>query len=151
MYDNLPKGEEGTEKELREFNEEIRIEKTEIHELENVVEHEKEKLHQLEEKKEHLEHERHHHHPKACLVFIINGQPQKIEARPDWLLKTAVELALKESGNEGRPIEDWDVKWNNLILDLKKEIREYHFPECVDLFLSLKAGQGGNINRGSCR
>jgi hypothetical protein len=150
MYENLPNSEEGTEKELRELAEEIRIEKTEIHELEDVVEHEKEKLHHLEEKREQLEHER-HHHLEACLVFIINGQPQKVEAKPDWLLKRAVELALKQSGNEGRPIDDWDVKWNNRVLDLKKGIRGFHFPECVDLFLSLKAGQGGDIKPSSCR
>ena len=151
MYENLPNNEAGADKDLRKLAEEIRIEETEIHELEDVVEHEKEKLHHLEEKREHLEHERHHHHPEACLVFIINGLPQKVEARADWPLKSAVEVALKESGNEGRPIDDWDVKWNNRILDLKKEIREYQFPECVDLFLSLKAGQGGAIKHGSCR
>jgi len=151
MYENLPNNEEGTDKELRELTEEIRIEKTEIHELENIVEHEKRELHQLEEKRERLEQAHHHHHPEACLVFIINGQPKKVEAKLEWPLKKAVELALKETGNEGRPTSDWNVTWNNQVLDMNKEIREFHFPECVDLFLSLKAGQGGNLMPQPCK
>jgi hypothetical protein len=152
MYEDLPNNEGGTDKELKELTEEIRIEKTEIHEFENIVEHEKQELRELEEKRERLEHPHHHHHPEACLVFIINGQPQKMGVKPDWSLKRAVELALKETGNEGRPIGDWNVTWNNQVLDLNKEIREFHFPECVDLFLSLKAGQGGNlIQQQPCR
>ncbi|MBN8675444.1 MAG: DUF2604 domain-containing protein [Chitinophagales bacterium] len=59
-------------------------------------------------------------------------------------LKKAVELALKESGNEGRPLSDWSVKWNGQMLDLEKKIKEYKFPECAELYLSLNAGQGGN-------
>jgi hypothetical protein len=32
------------------------------------------------------------------------------------------EQALKETGNEGRPLSDWSVKWNNQVLDMNKKI-----------------------------
>ncbi|MBL7738484.1 MAG: DUF2604 domain-containing protein [Chitinophagaceae bacterium] len=93
-----------------------------------------------------------HPHPKPpkdkeiCLIFIVNGKPEKIEAKVNWHLKKAVEIALKESGNEGRPLSDWSVKWNNRVLDMEKKIEEFNFPECAELFLSLNAGQGGNTS-----
>lgn len=85
-------------------------------------------------------------HPKKkeiCLVFIVNGTPFKMDAIIEWHLKKAVEVALKETGNEGRPLTDWTVKWNNQSLALDKKIEEFNFPECVELFLSLNAGTGG--------
>jgi len=86
------------------------------------------------------------HPPKekeVCLVFIVNGSPHKMEARLEWHLRKAVEIALKATGNEGRPLSDWSVKWQNQALDINKKIEEFHFPECAELFLSLNAGQGG--------
>lgn len=81
---------------------------------------------------------------EICLVFIVNGSPEKVQAKTNWNFKKAVEIALKESGNEGRPLTDWSVKWNNQLLDINKKIEDFHFPECVELFLSLNAGQGGS-------
>ena len=86
------------------------------------------------------------HPPKKkeiCLVFIVNGSPYKMEANIEWHLRKAVELALRETGNEGRPLSDWSVKWNNQVLDMNQKIEEFNFPECAELFLSLNAGQGG--------
>lgn len=80
------------------------------------------------------------------LVFIVNGEAFTLEAKQNWHLRKAVEAALKENGNEGRPLTDWTANWNNQPLDLDKKIEDYSFPEGSEIFLSLNAGQGGNQN-----
>tara|TARA_B100000609_G_C16980564_1_gene313596 strand:- start:118 stop:411 length:294 start_codon:yes stop_codon:yes gene_type:complete len=80
---------------------------------------------------------------KIDLLIIVNGTPTTVEANVNAPLKTAVEKALSDTGNTGRPITDWQLKWNDQVLDLDKKIKEFEFPEGAELFLSLKAGVGG--------
>lgn len=98
----------------------------------------------------HHEHNHHHHHHTIKLIIVVNGKPTEVEARLDAPLSSVIPIALKQTGNEGQPPENWelkDIKGN--ILDLNKKIEEFHFPCDVKLFLSLKAGIGGH--RGSPR
>ncbi len=81
-----------------------------VHSKEEKLEHELDRLEEELEHEEKLEHEisreldesRHHHHKQFFLIFIINGEDYRVEVDPDSLLKTAVENALKASGNTGR-------------------------------------------------
>lgn len=78
------------------------------------------------------------------LVFIANGKETIVDAlsavQP---LSDAVERALAQTGNSGRPIEEWLAKWNNQDLDIKRKIGEFNFPPDVKIFLSVKSGVGG--------
>src|SRR3989337_4352178 len=84
----------------------------------------------------------HPHKKEICLIFIVNGSPVKIHAKLNWHLKKVIETVLDETGNEGRPLTDWSVKWNDHLLDMDKKIEYFNFPECAELFLSLNAGKG---------
>jgi hypothetical protein len=83
----------------------------------------------------------------VCLTFIVNGTPTRYEAKDNWHLEKAVKDVLKETGNEGRPLTDWTVKWNTKTLDMSAKIESFNFPldKCSELFLTLNAGQGGLI------
>ena len=81
----------------------------------------------------------------VMLTIIVNGTPTEVKANVNAPLKTAVNKALDQTGNTGRPIEDWQIKWNNEVLDMSKKIKEFNFPKGVELFLGLKAGAGGKI------
>ncbi len=146
--------EEKKDKDFKSLEQEIRHEKNELNHLKEELAYEEKKLEGLEneirsvEKNEHSgQHKHHHHHQhdheKIKLIFIVNGTPAPVVVNKNCELKTAVVLALKESGNEARPYTDWGIKWNNTPLDLNKKIEDYHFPECAELFLSLNAGHGG--------
>lgn len=113
---------------------------------------EKQEIQQLDERVEKLEHE-HPREKEVKLIFIVNTQPVEIEAHFDWKLEEAVKLALKKSGNDNRPIGDWTVKRGDTVLDLATRIRDYHFKECEELYVSLDAGHGGDLVKNSllCR
>ncbi len=79
------------------------------------------------------------------LVFVVNGVEYTIEKiNVNQPLSVSVSKALKDSGNTGRDIGDWQLKWNDNNLDITKKVEDYNLPDGTQLFLSLKAGIGGN-------
>lgn len=79
------------------------------------------------------------------LVFVVNGVENTIEkVNVNQPLSVSVNKALKDSGNTGRDISDWQLKWNDNNLDINNKVEDYNLPNGAQLFLSLKAGIGGN-------
>ena len=58
-------------------------------------------------------------------------------------MKVSVEKALEETGNTGRELSDWQVKLNDVELDITKKVEELGITADSKIFVSLKAGQGG--------
>ena len=78
------------------------------------------------------------------LIVVVNGQPTPVKGNVHAPLKTAIEHALKESGNSGQPIDNWEMRdAGGQILDPTRKIGDFNFPPGVTLFLNLKAGVGG--------
>jgi hypothetical protein len=81
---------------------------------------------------------------KETLTIVVNGQPVEVEANANAPLGSVIAKALDLSGNVGQPPENWELKdAAGALLDLDKKIGDYHFPDDVKLFLSLKAGVAG--------
>lgn len=81
---------------------------------------------------------------KISLTFIVNGTETIVKnINVNQPLHVAVQKALDQTGNSGRPIGEWQVIYNDQTLDISKKVEEYQFPENAVIFLSLKAGQGG--------
>jgi hypothetical protein len=79
------------------------------------------------------------------LTFIVNGKEINIEkVNIHQPLKVSVEKALEKSGNTGRDLSDWLVKWNDRDLDISRKVEEFNFPPHTKIFISLKSGKGGN-------
>lgn len=139
------------EKQLEELHQEIREEQQDIRELRKELRDEEADLDKLEEKLEKLEDEHHgHHHDchpehkyQIKLIFIVNGKPYEKTVKKDRQLKSVEEEVLKETGNAGRPLTDWTIKFHDKSLDTNKTIKELNLPDCAELFLSLNAGTGG--------
>ncbi len=82
--------------------------------------------------------------PKIRLIFIINGQDYIVEANLNAPLMVAVQQALVESGNQGRPAEEWEVRnVSGVLLDQSKTPQELGLVDRTRLFLSLRVGAGG--------
>ena len=78
------------------------------------------------------------------LVFIINGQDFLIDADDGAPLLEAVQKALAESGNTGRPAEEWEVRdVNGVLLESHRTPKALGLHNKARLFLSLKVGAGG--------
>jgi hypothetical protein len=81
---------------------------------------------------------------RETLTIVVNGNPVVIEVNLNAPLRTVIEKALHESGNNGQPPQNWELRSEGgELLDLSQKIGEYNFPETIKLFLNLKAGIGG--------
>ncbi|MGA2408248.1 MAG: DUF2604 domain-containing protein [Bacteroidales bacterium] len=78
------------------------------------------------------------------LTFIVNGSETIVEkVNVHQPLHVSVQKALEQTGNTGRPINEWQVIFNDKTLDSNRKVEDFNFPENAVIFLSLKAGQGG--------
>jgi len=81
---------------------------------------------------------------QISLTFIVNGKEAEVEkVNIHQPLKVPVEKALDQTGNTGRQLSDWQVKWNDNELDITKKVEDFNFPSDAKIFISLRAGQGG--------
>lgn len=77
------------------------------------------------------------------LNFSVTGKPVTIDkVNVNQPLKVSVQKALDETGST-RPIEEYDVLFNNNKLDINQKVETFNFPEDEIIFVSLKTGQGG--------
>jgi hypothetical protein len=79
------------------------------------------------------------------ITIIVNGQTATVTGNIHAPLRTVISEALRETGNQGQPPENWELRdAAGQLLDLGKKIEEFGFDPTTKLFLSLKAGVGGN-------
>lgn len=84
-------------------------------------------------------------HEKLDLTIIVNGQPTTVDVEPSAPLRTVIPKALEQTGNQGQPPENWELRnANGEVLDVTKKVRDFGFTSGTKLFLNLKAGVGGN-------
>ena len=78
------------------------------------------------------------------LVFIINGVDYPVEVNVEAPLAVAVERALAESHNTGRPPDEWEVRnAAGVLLEKGRTIEDLGLKNGARLFLSLRVGAGG--------
>ena len=80
---------------------------------------------------------------KITLIFIINGENFSVETNINAPLTAAVQRALSESGNSGRPLSEWEVRDSaGALLDMTRTVKELGLTNGARLFLSLRVGAG---------
>ena len=82
---------------------------------------------------------------KIDITIVVNGQSTVVNAVDSEPLGSVIPEALRQTGNSGRPPEDWELRdASGNPLDPNKKIGDYNFTEKTTLFLSLKAGAAGH-------
>jgi len=77
------------------------------------------------------------------LKFSVTGNPIMIDnVNINQPLLVSVQKALEKAGNT-RPVEDYEVLYNNVILDINQKVETFGLLESAVLMVSLKTGQGG--------
>ena len=77
-------------------------------------------------------------------VIVVNGQPVPEKAGFDEQVGEVVARALKESGNSGQPVGNWELRDDSgHVIDMGRKIGDVGIKEGAKLFLNLKAGVGG--------
>lgn len=78
------------------------------------------------------------------LAFSVNGTPTVVEkVNVNQPLHVAVNKALEQTGNTGRPISDWIAQYNDQQLNINLKVEDFNFPPDAVIFLSLKSAEGG--------
>ena len=78
------------------------------------------------------------------IVFIVNGETVPVPANMHEPLRAAMQKALEESHNTGRPPADWEIRdAQGTFLDRDRKLGDYQFPTGVRLFLNLQVAAGG--------
>jgi hypothetical protein len=77
------------------------------------------------------------------LVIVVNTTPTTVQVNENAPLNAAAEKALAQTHNTGRPLDDYELKLGDRILDMNKTAKDYQLKDGTELFLSLKAGTGG--------
>lgn len=78
------------------------------------------------------------------IIIVVNGQPVTEKASEDEEVGEVVERVLKESGNSGQPLDNWELRdESGQVIDFGRKFRELGIKEGAKLFLNLKAGVGG--------
>ncbi len=80
------------------------------------------------------------------LTFVVNGASTEVPVNSDDILRDAAVKALKATGNDqGRPIEEWDLKDSDgAVIDMSSKVEAHGFTSATKLFLSPKIGAGGS-------
>lgn len=85
---------------------------------------------------------------ELTLIFVINGEDVEVDANVNAPLKVARNKALTESGNTGRPFDDWETRDEaGTVLDPDQKVGTFDFEDGTRLFLNLAVGAGGCASR----
>jgi Protein of Unknown function (DUF2604) len=84
------------------------------------------------------------HDHKIRLIFIINGQDFALETNIKAPLIASVQRVLADSGNTGRPPDEWELRdAAGVLLETHRTPEELGLNDGARLFLSLRVGAGG--------
>ena len=87
-------------------------------------------------------------HNKSQLLVVVNGAETLVDASLNAPLRTVAQHALNQSGNTGRPLEDWEFKDDQgRSLDLDRKVGEFQFAPGAVFFLTLAVGVNGAARR----
>lgn len=78
------------------------------------------------------------------ITIVVNGQPVVEKAGMYEEVGEVVLRALKETGNSGQPLGNWELRDEaGQIINLGRKFGELGIKEGAKFFLNLKAGVGG--------
>lgn len=81
---------------------------------------------------------------QISLTFIVSGNKTEVEkVNLHQPLEVSVKKALEQTGNTGREISGWQVRWNDNKIDIANKVEDFNFPLDAKIFISIKEGQGG--------
>ncbi len=82
--------------------------------------------------------------PLIKVTVVVSGQAVDVRVNVHEPVANLVRKALHESGNQGQPPENWELrKTDGTLLDQSVTIAQAGITDGMTLFLSPRAGAGG--------
>lgn len=76
---------------------------------------------------------------------VVSGQLARVRAGKRTKLRDVAERALRASGNEGAPLDEWELRrTDGALLDKSRTVAQVGLVEPATLFLSPRAGWAGS-------
>lgn len=81
---------------------------------------------------------------QISVTVVVSGQSERVRVNSNQKLEHLVKEALRETGNQGQGPSDWELRLENgTLLDQQQRAGEAGVVDGMTLFLSPKAGAGG--------
>ena len=81
---------------------------------------------------------------QVSVTVVVSGEDVAVTVNPHQKVAELVREALRESGNQGQPLENWVLKTaDGSSIDFNQRIGDAGITEGMKLFLNPKAGEGG--------
>lgn len=81
---------------------------------------------------------------RISVVVVVSGEDVAVTVNPHQKVAELVREALRESGNQGQPLENWVLKTaDGSSIDFDQRVEDAGITEGMKLFLNPKAGEGG--------
>ena len=78
------------------------------------------------------------------VIVVVSGVDQPVRVNPNQTVGHLAKEALKASGNEGQPLENWEMKTEGgTIIPFESRIDDAGIVEGSKVYLTPKAGSGG--------
>lgn len=84
-------------------------------------------------------------HPERITVtVVVSGQPVTVHVNTQEKVEQIVRQALRESGNEGQPPGEWELRTvDGTLIDQNQRVADAGITNGTTLFLAPRAGVGG--------
>jgi len=80
---------------------------------------------------------------KIVLFFLVSGETYQVDANINQPLKVARDKALRDADQTGRPLDDWEVRYNGKVMSTSDKIEDLGIPDGAKLEIALSFGAGG--------
>lgn len=81
---------------------------------------------------------------KVALTFVVQGTEVVIEANGNAPLRVAAQQALKQAGDYGRALADWEVKnESGNVLNIDQKVGDLALIDGALLYMTLTVGVNG--------
>ncbi len=81
---------------------------------------------------------------KIKLTVVISSRDHEVTVNPHQTVEQLVREALRDSGNEGQPVDNWELKKSDgSVVPNGARIQDTGITDGSKLYLSPKAGTGG--------
>lgn len=77
------------------------------------------------------------------VIVVVSGEDIPVTVNTHEKVANLVREALRESGNEGQPLENWVLKSDDSPIEFDLRISEAGITDGMKLYLNPKAGEGG--------
>lgn len=82
---------------------------------------------------------------KIAITVVVSGQPVSITLNPHQKVDHLIREALQSSGNQGHPVEEWELRsTDGTLFESGATVEAVGIVDGITVYLNPRAGAGGH-------